>query len=125
MRYYVLYGFALWLVGVIAVRLIGHYLFAFPIVLLTFALTIPLLALVVLRLFAARRLAAPQRPLAAIALVLPGMALDVFCVLYAATLFPNLSAAERLVLAAWLLEAYAVGLASALIPARTALGVGS
>jgi hypothetical protein len=53
------------------------------------------------------------------------MALDVFCVLYAATLFPNLSAAEHLVLAAWLLEAYAVGLASALIPARFALGFGS
>ena len=122
MRYYVTYGFALWLVGAIAVRLIGHYLFAFPIVLLTFTLTIPLLALVVWRLFAARRLAATQRPLAAIALVLPGMALDVFCVLYAATLFPNLSAAEHLVLAAWLLEAYAVGLASALIPARVALG---
>jgi hypothetical protein len=53
------------------------------------------------------------------------MALDAFCVLYAATLFPNLSAAEHLVLAAWLLEAYAVGLASGLIPARFALGFGS
>jgi tellurite resistance protein TehA-like permease len=126
MRYsvYIAYGFALWLVGTLALRLFGHYLFAFPAVLLTFTLTIPLLALVVLRLFAARHLDAAQRPVAAIALVLPGMLLDIVSVTFAATVFPNIPTAEHGALAAWLLEAYAVGLASAFIPVRLPSAVG-
>jgi hypothetical protein len=124
MRYFLVYGFALWLVGTIALRLVGQYLFAFPAVLLTFALTVPLLALVVLRLFASRQVVAERRPLAAIALVLPGMLLDIVSVTFAAVIFPNIPATEHGLLAAWLLEAYAVGLASAFVPVRIPVSVG-
>jgi len=121
MRFYAAYGFALWLVGTAALRLVGQHLFGTPIVLLTFVLTVPLLGLVVMRLFAARRLEQARRPLAAIALVMPGMVLDVFSLTFAATVFPNIPAAAHGLLAAWLLEAYAVALAAAFIPARLPL----
>ncbi len=124
MRFYVVYGFALWLVGTVALRLVGQYLFAFPLVLLTFALTVPALTLVVLRIYAARRIEPSQRPLVAIALALPGMLLDILSVTFAATIFPDIPAAEHGLLAAWLLEAYAVALASAFIPARVPVAVG-
>ncbi len=124
MRYYAAYGFALWLVGTIALRVVGQYLFSFPAVLLTFALTIPALTLVPLRIYAARRLEPSQRPLAAIALALPGMLLDILTMTFASTIFPHIPAAEHGLLAAWLLEAYAVALASAFIPARVPVAVG-
>jgi hypothetical protein len=117
-RYYALYGLALWLVGTLALRLVGQYLFGMPAVLLTYLVSTPAFFAVAARLLRRARLDPAERPLAGICLVLPGMLLDMLSVTFAARVFPNIPPAQGPAVAGWLLWSYGVALLTAFLVVR-------
>lgn len=117
MRWYVLLGFLVWLGATILLRFVGQLFFATPLALvLTLVGTGVVLVLVLLLLFLRARMDPARRIRVALSLALPGMLLDIFSVIFAANVFPNIPATAHSALAGCLLWAYSLVLLSALVP---------
>ncbi len=122
--YYLLWGFLIWLIVTLAVRLIGHFillpsnLFAITVL---YIMTIPMIAAVTYPIYIWQTLTELERKEAAMLFVLPGMLLDAFIVLIFAQVFPNVSMQEDGLFGAWLLWAYSLTLLTGFYPKTRAL----
>jgi hypothetical protein len=98
MSFFLLWGFGLWLEATLALRVAGQFFFNLETLLLTFALTVPLIAIATYPVYPARKLAPSERLVAAVYMVLPGMLLDVLSVLFFPLVFPNLPQSDTTIL---------------------------
>jgi hypothetical protein len=100
------WGLGLWLSGTLALRLAGQGLFRpghWMTTLLLFAVSLPLMALVLRRLCRAARLPREQWPAGAISLVLPTVLLDPVSCVFFPRVFPNIPPEAAGVFGGWLL----------------------
>ena len=113
------WGLFVWLVVLLAVRRVGHVLLdpANPLLVAGFfAATVPLMALVTYPVYRVLGIPRGDRPVAAIVLSLPGMALDVGVVLGAGVALPAMETASVVTFGAILLFGYAVVLLTGIVP---------
>jgi hypothetical protein len=107
----VFWGFLLWISATLLFRFIGH-MFLIPgnviLLLITFILAIPLIALATYPYYYLRKIPESKRLLSAVQIALPGMILDIFSVIYFNKLFTNLHIDSLPFFAAWLLWAYSL-----------------
>jgi Family of unknown function (DUF5367) len=119
MSFFIFLGFLYWLVASLVLRFVGQY-FLNPenlsMMILLFVAMVPLMAIAIYPLYHQRKITFSERPLAAIYLMLPGMVLDVFSVLFFSQIFPNLLPEAIKLFSALLFWGYAVGFMTALIP---------
>ena len=109
MKRFVIIGFIIWAAATIALRLVGQYVFRWPVVLLSVSLPVMIgVAISVLR-------DAEQRTAAAIALVAPGMLLDTISSIWFARVFPNIRPDAAGLFGGWLLFCNIVVLLTAVI----------
>ncbi len=114
------FGFAVWLLATMVMRLVGHRLFLddnLAVLAVIWIGTFVGLLLVSLLLFRWQKLDRAQRYEAAVLMVIPGMALDAFITEAFRSVFPNMPAAAAGSFGAWLLMAYVTVLLAALLPA--------
>lgn len=121
--FFVAWGFVLWVTATIFLRFLGRVLLdpQSVVVVLTFVVTVPLIAAATYTVYAHRSLTAAERPAAAACVVLPGILLDVFSLLAFGSVFPRLSstsASADAVFAAWILWAYGLILLTGFFPQR-------
>jgi hypothetical protein len=104
-----LVGFLGWLVATVLFRFIGHYIFPLDVVVLALVFVVTPVALFFLArpIFRLLGFAPAQFPLAAAALVLPGMILDAFVVPNFFFVLPNIDRSLDGTFGGWLLLAYA------------------
>lgn len=118
MWFFPAWGFLLWLLATIVMRVVGHHVLDHeqPIITtLLFLATIPLIAVATVPVYDWRRINLQDRPTAAILMALPGLLIDVPVLLLFSTIYPNLVDAGVL-FGAWLLWAYGLVLISGLLP---------
>jgi hypothetical protein len=118
MWFFPLWGFVVWLLATIVVRVSGQHLFVSDqpvIVAFVFLGTIPLIAAVTIPIYDWRRVNLQDRPTAAILMSLPGVLIDVAILLAFSSVYPNLEDADGL-FGAWLLWAYGLVLITGLLP---------
>ncbi|MBW4671887.1 MAG: DUF5367 domain-containing protein [Cyanomargarita calcarea GSE-NOS-MK-12-04C] len=118
MSFFIWLGFLLWFVATVAVRLIGQFLFnpETSNLLLTFVAAVPLMAAITYSIYSWRKVEAKARLMAIMYVLLPGMMLDTFTVLFASDVFPNLTSEGVRIFSACLLWAYGLGFMTAFIP---------
>jgi hypothetical protein len=95
-RTLLLYGFALWLIGTIVFRVWGQYLLhpgSVTSVVLLFAISFAVMAVLARRLCARSGLPREQWPAGAVALALPTLVLDPFSSALFVTVYPNMNPA--------------------------------
>ncbi|HEY9846300.1 MAG TPA: DUF5367 domain-containing protein [Candidatus Caenarcaniphilales bacterium] len=83
---------------------------------LLFAATVPLIAGVLYPVYGWKKVIPAERPLAAVCVALPALALDVLSVLWFPWVFPNLPPTASSCFAAWLLWGYFLILATGIMP---------
>ena len=117
--YYLLWGFLIWLLATLAVRVAGQFLLqpdsVFMMSLLYLA-TIPVIAAVTYPVYRWQNLNSDRRKEAAMLFVLPGILLDAFVVLGFARAFPNVTGQADGLFGAWLLWAYGLALLTGFFP---------
>jgi hypothetical protein len=119
-RYLLLYGFALWLLGTIGVRLGGQFLLRPGSVLLTLGLfVLSFIAMALLARALCRRAGLPRSawPAGAVSLALPTLVLDPLSSAFFPAVFPNISPAAAGLFGGWMLCCCAGALAGATIGA--------
>lgn len=119
MLFFVLWGFLIWLLGTILIRVAGQFFLnpeSLSLLLLTFALTVPLMAIALCPIYHWRKVPPAERPLAVTSAILPSMLLDCLTVLFFPSIFPNLSPTAITPFSAWLLWGYTLALLTAFIP---------
>lgn len=112
-------GFAIWLVATIVFRVVGQHLIAPDsglAITLLYAAAVILIGALAYAIYYWRRVGSDQRPAVAALLVLPGMLLDAFVVLFADSVLPNLLPDQNVVFGAWLLWAYGLALVTGFVP---------
>lgn len=119
-------GLLVWFVATIVLRMFGQVFFrpdSALVLLIHFVVVGPVLVGLLFWLFEHRRLTPDARPVAALQVALPGMFLDVLCLAWYPTLFPNLPLSARNELGGWLLWGYAWVILAGLYgrPSRTEL----
>jgi Family of unknown function (DUF5367) len=121
MSIFIWLGFLLWFVATVAVRLIGQFLFnpETSNVLLTFVVAVPLMAAITYSIYSFWKVEAKARLMAIMYVLLPGMMLDTFTVLFASDVFPNLTSEGVRIFSACLFWAYGLGFMTAFIPKST------
>jgi uncharacterized protein DUF5367 len=97
MTRYAITGFIIWAAATIALRLGGHYVLRFPVLL--FIVSVPAMVFVAIAVVGS----AQDRARAAIALVAPGMLLDTISTIGFARVFPNIAASAAGLFGGWLL----------------------
>ncbi len=118
MWFFPLWGFLVWLLATLIVRVSGqHFLDTDEPVIVAFLFlgTIPLIAAVTIPIYDWRKVSLHDRPAAAILMSLPGILIDVVVVLMFSTVYPNLGDVAGL-FGAWLLWAYGLVLITGLLP---------
>lgn len=114
---YLGFGFVVWLLVTLIMRLDGQYFFQpdngalMSLVFVAMLIAMPLLAVAIFRW---RRVPVAQRPAVALAIAVPGMLLDVLTTYFFQQVFPNLNAAGAGAWGACLLFSYALFLVPAL-----------
>ena len=112
-------GFAIWLAATIVFRVAGQHLIAPDsglAIALLYAAAVVLIGALAYAIYYWRRVGSEQRPAVAALLVLPGMLLDAFVVLFADSVLPNLLPDQNIVFGAWLLWAYGLALVTGFVP---------
>jgi hypothetical protein len=128
MSFFLVWGFLLWLVTTLVYRLIGQYLWSLEslvLLLMTFALVVPLVAALTYPIYDWRKVKSFERPLAAIYILLPGMLLNIACIPFFPIVFPNLPSTTAVYFCALVLWTYSLVLLTSFVPkreARVALG---
>jgi hypothetical protein len=109
------WGFLLWISATLLFRFFGQ-MFLIPgnslLLLITFILAIPLIALATYPYYYLRKIPESKRLTASVQIALPGMILDIFSVIYFNKVFLNLHIDSLPFFAAWLLWAYSLILIS-------------
>ncbi len=101
-----LYGLAIWIAATLALRFTGQYVLRsarWPAILVLFAVSFVLMAVVARRLCRASRLPSEQWPAGAIALALPTLVLDPFSSAFFPAVFPNIAPEQAGVFGGWML----------------------
>lgn len=114
-------GLAIWLVGTIALRAVGQRLLHphdWVRTLVLFAVSFPLMAVVVRRLCSRAGLPPEQWLRGAFCIALPTLLLDPFSSAFFSVVFPNMSPEVAGVFGGWMLCCCAGALVGAMIPAR-------
>jgi hypothetical protein len=112
------WGFLLWLIATVVMRVTGEHLLdpdQVVVTFLVFAGTLPLIAAVTLPIYDWRQVNLQDRPTAAILMSLPGLFIDILVLLLFSRIYPNLGDTGAL-FGAWLLWAYGLVLISGLLP---------
>lgn len=112
MRFFLLWGFVVWLGASALFRFTGHYFFTLdkPVLMIaSYMLVIPLIWVLTIPIFSFKKISnGMNRFQAAICIALPGMVIDAVVLLYFDRIFTNLSAELDRYFASWLLWAYAL-----------------
>ncbi|MEY9977941.1 DUF5367 domain-containing protein [Lysinibacillus sp. RC79] len=111
MRFFLCWGFWIWLVASAVFRLMGHYFFTLEepfLMIAVYILAIPLIWVVTIPIYSMKKLKHTERLLAAICIALPGMLIDAIVLLVFDNVFPNLSPDLDRYFASWLLWAYSI-----------------
>lgn len=111
-------GFGVWLLATLTFRLFGAYFFLVddPVVLAgLYAGVVPALWLVATAVFRHYHLSRLQSVTSATLIVLPGMTIDTFVVLFFDRILPNMPPTAAAPFGSWLLWAYAVVLTAGLL----------
>jgi Family of unknown function (DUF5367) len=119
-RTLLLYGFGLWLVGTIILRLAGQYLLhpgSLASTLFLFALSFVAMAWLARRLCVRLGLPPEQWPAGAVSLALPTLLLDPFSTAFFPAVFPNMAPASAGLFGGWMLFCCAGALVGATIRA--------
>lgn len=106
-------GFVIWLVATVALRLAGHHILSgnhWAFVLLLFAVSFVLVALLVRRLCTRAKLPREQWLAGAVSLLLPTLLLDPFSSAFFPVVFPNISPSASGVFGGWMIICCAGGL---------------
>ena len=118
MWFFPLWGFLVWLLATLIVRVSGqHFLDTDEPVIVAFLFlgTIPLIAAVTIPIYDWRKVSLHDRPTAAILMSLPGILIDSVVLLAFSSVFPNLDDVAG-IFGGWLLWAYGLVLISGLLP---------
>jgi len=105
-RALLLYGFGLWLLGTIVLRVAGQHLLhpgSLPATLALFAVSVLAMALLARRLCLRLGLPREQWPAGAVSLALPTLVLDPFSSAFFPAVFPNIAPAAAGVFGGWML----------------------
>lgn len=119
MPFYLGWGFALWAIATVVLRVAGQHFFDpdnRALMVASFIAVVPLIALTTYPVYRWRHTPLPDRPLAALSMMLPGMLLDVVGVAFFNSIFSNLQEDAGVYFGAWLLWAYSLVLISAILP---------
>lgn len=112
MRFFLLWGFVVWLSASALFRFAGHYFFVLerPVLMITsYILVIPLILVLTIPVFSYKKVSNKARRLqAAIFIALPGMLIDAVVIVFFDKIFTNLPAELDRYFASWLLWAYAL-----------------
>src|SRR6476660_2837227 len=117
-RRLLLSGFLIWLAATVVLRVAGNYVLrssAPPRILMLYAVSLPLMAIVTRRLCRGSRLPRPEWPVGAISLALPTLLLDPFSSAFFPVVFPNIDPALAGVFGGWMLTCCAGALVGAMI----------
>lgn len=110
MRFFLLWGFIVWLGASAIFRIAGHYFFVLdrPLLMVaSYILVIPLIWVLTVPIYSFMKISnGVQRLQAAIFIALPGMLIDAIVLLYFDRIFTNLSTELDRYFASWLLWAY-------------------
>lgn len=118
-RRLILWGLTVWFAVAVVIRLLGHVLLSPSNPLLVFgffASVVPLMAAVTYPIYWWFDIPRGERAWAAALMSLPGLFLDVLLVLFAGTVFPEMSTAAVVNFGAILLFGYAVVLLTGFVP---------
>ncbi|WP_285397253.1 DUF5367 domain-containing protein [Lysinibacillus sp. fls2-241-R2A-57] len=111
MRFFLCWGFGIWLIASAVFRLMGQYFFIFekPFLMIgAYILAIPLIWLVTVPIYSLKKKSGSKQLQAAICIALPGMLIDAVVLLFFDTIFTNLPADLDRYFASWLLWAYSL-----------------
>lgn len=111
-------GFTIWLIATIAFRILGHHFFLTEnhlVMSLLYLALIPVLGFIATWTFNRYNLNKLEAIQSAAIMVLPGMFLDVFCIKFFASVFPNLPEKDGVTFGSWLMFAYSMVLIFGLI----------
>jgi hypothetical protein len=125
LRFYLFFGFFLWLAATLVFRFWGEELIDpnRPLIWFSFILIVPGIFLIMNFLYRYRRTAAEDRPKAAIMVAIPGMLLDLFSIGLHSAVFPDLPAANLHLFFVWLLWAYSLIILGGLLGSKTKAAV--
>lgn len=110
------FGFTLWLIATAMLRTAGQWILStdhWPPILLLFAISFLLMAVLVRRVCQRAQLAREQWPAAAISLLLPTLLLDPFSAAFFPVVFPNMAPSVSGVFGGWMIICCAGGLVGA------------
>ncbi|AEI38873.1 DUF5367 family protein [Paenibacillus mucilaginosus] len=116
---FVVWGLVLWLAATLIFRFFGHFLMdaGSPVLLGTsFILAVPLIYGCIFPLYALLGVPSGGRIRMSVRIALPGMFLDIFSLAFHSYVFPSLPPEGIPLLAAWLLWAYGLILATGRLP---------
>lgn len=112
MRFFLLWGFMVWLSASALFRFAGHYFFVLErpmLMIASYILVIPLIWVLTIPLFSYKKISdRTKRFQAAICIALPGMLIDAVVLLFFDNIFTNLSTELDRYFASWLLWAYSL-----------------
>ncbi|WP_338754436.1 DUF5367 domain-containing protein [Bacillus sp. FJAT-52991] len=118
MRFFLFWGFLVWLGASLFFRFLGQIFFVTdPIILMiiSYILVIPCIFLVTLPIYRWKKVQGKERLLAAICIALPGMLIDSLVLVYFDHVFVNLPVYTDRYFASWLLWAYSFILMTGII----------
>lgn len=120
MRFFVYFGFLLWLAATLLFRFWGDELInpEKPFIWLLFILVVPSILLILNRVFRNRETSPENRPKAALLIAMPGMILDLGSIGFHQFVFPSLPEPYLHLFFVWLLWAYSLILLGGLICSR-------
>jgi hypothetical protein len=104
-------GFSIWFLATLAFRVAGQFFFITesPIILaILYLAVIPSLALISAITFKRFNLTGLENVVAGVLLVLPGMIIDTFVILFFEDIFPNMPSSRAATFGSWLMWAYSV-----------------
>jgi len=117
-RRLILFGFAGWLLATFALRMVGQRLLSsnhWSHILLLFAISFPLMAILIRQACRGARLRPEQWPAGAVFLLLPTLLLDPFSSAFFPVVFPNMAPEAAGVFGGWMIICCAGGLVGALV----------
>jgi len=91
--FFLIYGFILWLAGTIFFILAGQYFLnpeSVVLIIVSFLAAIPIVAILTYPIYSIRKLDATARKAASVQIALPGMILNVLCIVFFANIFQNM-----------------------------------
>lgn len=110
MRFFIYFGFMLWLAATLIFKFWGDVLVdpSRPFIWFSFILIAPGILLFLHWLFRDRNISPADRPKAALLIAIPGMLLDLFSITFHSVVFPDIPGAYLHLFFVWLMWAYSL-----------------